>query len=76
MFINGKGTAENTYDTIVIGSGIGMGWAAKEICEKALTISGYFSSEIGMTQARNYLPLPRTFEVCISYQQGDKPRAT
>ena len=76
MFINGKGTAKNTYDAIVIGSGIGMGWATKEIREKARTISGYFSSEIGMTQARNYLPLPRKFEVCNSYQQGDKPWAT
>ncbi len=76
MFINGKGTAENTYDAIFIDSGSGMGWAAKEIFEKALTISGYFSSEIGMTQARNYLPLPRKFEVCISYQPGHKPWTT
>ncbi len=76
MFINEKGTAENTYDAIVIGSGICMCWATKEICEKALRLSGYFSSEIGMTQARNYIPLPRKFEVCISYQQGDKPWAT
>ncbi len=32
--INGK--KENTYDAIVIGSGITGGWAAKELCEKGL----------------------------------------
>ena len=36
MYINGKGTTENTYDAIVIGSGISGGWAAKELCEKGL----------------------------------------
>jgi len=33
---NTKGTAANTYDAIVIGSGISGGWAAKELCEKGL----------------------------------------
>jgi choline dehydrogenase-like flavoprotein len=28
--------AENTYDAIVIGSGISGGWAAKELTEKDL----------------------------------------
>jgi choline dehydrogenase-like flavoprotein len=32
----GKGTEENTYDAIVIGSGISGGWAAKELSEKGL----------------------------------------
>ena len=36
MNINGKATTENTYDAIVIGSGISGGWAAKELCEKGL----------------------------------------
>ncbi len=31
--INSKGTSENTFDAIVIGSGISGGWAAKELCE-------------------------------------------
>jgi len=31
--INSKGIKENTYDAIVIGSGISGGWAAKELCE-------------------------------------------
>lgn len=30
------GTNQNTYDAIVIGSGISGGWAAKELCEKGL----------------------------------------
>jgi choline dehydrogenase-like flavoprotein len=29
----GKGTDNNTYDAIVIGSGISGGWAAKELCD-------------------------------------------
>jgi choline dehydrogenase-like flavoprotein len=32
----GKSKQENTYDAIVIGSGISGGWAAKELCEKGL----------------------------------------
>ena len=43
---------------------------------KGLTLSGYFSSEIGMTQAREYLPLPGKFDACIPYAKGDKPWAT
>ncbi|MGG9962648.1 GMC oxidoreductase [Ferruginibacter sp. SUN106] len=34
--INNKATTQNTYDAIVIGSGISGGWAAKELCEKGL----------------------------------------
>ena len=34
--INAKGREANTYDAIVIGSGISGGWAAKELCEKGL----------------------------------------
>ena len=36
MFIQGAGTAERTYDAIVIGSGISGGWAAKELTEQGL----------------------------------------
>lgn len=39
---------------------------------KGLTISGYFTSEIGMTKARGYLPVPGKFEACIPYGEGDK----
>ena len=34
--INTKASKLNTYDAIVIGSGISGGWAAKELCEKGL----------------------------------------
>ncbi|MBC9796479.1 GMC oxidoreductase [Sinomicrobium weinanense] len=36
MYINKKGKDQNTYDAIIIGSGISGGWAAKELCEKGL----------------------------------------
>jgi choline dehydrogenase-like flavoprotein len=34
--VNNKAVAANTYDAIVVGSGISGGWAAKELCEKGL----------------------------------------
>ncbi|MEO8853947.1 MAG: GMC family oxidoreductase [Ginsengibacter sp.] len=34
--INSKGKEQNTYDAIVIGSGISGGWAAKELCEQGI----------------------------------------
>src|SRR6186997_652857 len=34
--INTKSVQQNTFDAIVIGSGITGGWAAKELCEKGL----------------------------------------
>lgn len=34
MEILGKGSKKNTFDAIVVGSGISGGWAAKELCEK------------------------------------------
>lgn len=36
--INNKAVAQNTYDAIVIGSGISGGWAAKELTEKGLKV--------------------------------------
>lgn len=36
MNLNLKIKQENTYDAIVVGSGISGGWAAKELCEKGL----------------------------------------
>ncbi|MFZ9660231.1 MAG: GMC oxidoreductase [Chitinophagaceae bacterium] len=36
--INNKASAQNTYDAIVIGSGISGGWAAKELTEKGLNV--------------------------------------
>ena len=34
--INSKGIEKNTFDAIVIGSGISGGWAAKELCDHGL----------------------------------------
>ena len=36
MNLNIQADQQNTYDAIVIGSGISGGWAAKELCEKGL----------------------------------------
>ena len=36
--INNNGKPQNTYDAIVVGSGISGGWAAKELCEKGLKV--------------------------------------
>jgi choline dehydrogenase-like flavoprotein len=36
MNLLGKADKENTYDAIVVGSGISGGWAAKELCELGL----------------------------------------
>jgi choline dehydrogenase-like flavoprotein len=36
MALPGSTKKQNTYDAIVIGSGISGGWAAKELCEKGL----------------------------------------
>ncbi len=38
LHINNKATPQNTYDAIIVGSGISGGWAAKELCEKGLKV--------------------------------------
>lgn len=38
MNLNLNAKKENTYDAIVVGSGISGGWAAKELCEKGLKV--------------------------------------
>lgn len=38
MNVNGKAAEQNTYDAIVVGSGISGGWAAKELTEKGLKV--------------------------------------
>lgn len=39
---------------------------------KSLTLNGYFTSEIGMTEARAYLPLPGQYIACMPYSKSDK----
>ena len=37
-YLNTKARSQNTYDAIIVGSGISGGWAAKELCEKGLKV--------------------------------------
>jgi hypothetical protein len=39
---------------------------------KELTLLGYFTSEIGYTQAMRYVESPGRFEPCVTYTVGDK----
>ncbi|MEJ7685237.1 MAG: gluconate 2-dehydrogenase subunit 3 family protein [Segetibacter sp.] len=39
---------------------------------KELTLLGYFTSEIGCTQARRYIETPGRYDACIPYKKGDK----
>ena len=39
---------------------------------KQLTMLGYFTSKIGMTQALRYNPIPDGYQGCIPYKKGDK----
>jgi hypothetical protein len=38
---------------------------------KELTLLGYFTSEIGMTQAMRYRETPGRFDPCVPYQKGE-----
>jgi choline dehydrogenase-like flavoprotein len=38
LHVNSKAVIKNTYDAIVVGSGISGGWAAKELTEKGLKV--------------------------------------
>lgn len=39
---------------------------------KELTLLGYFTSEIGCTQARRYVETPGRYDGCVPYAKGDK----
>ncbi|MGZ3845533.1 MAG: gluconate 2-dehydrogenase subunit 3 family protein [Flavisolibacter sp.] len=39
---------------------------------KKLTMLGYFTSKIGMTQGLRYEPVPGRYDGCIPYKKGDK----
>lgn len=43
---------------------------------KELTLLGYFTSEIGATQALRYMAVPGKYEGCIPYKKGDRAWAT
>ena len=39
---------------------------------KELTLLGYFSSEIGSTQALRYIETPGRYDGCVPYEKGDR----
>ena len=43
---------------------------------KELTLWGYFTSEIGATQALMYIAVPGRYEGCVPYEEGGKAWAT
>lgn len=43
---------------------------------KELTLLGFFTSEVGATQALRYVAVPGKYEGCIPYKKGDKAWAT
>lgn len=43
---------------------------------KELTLLGYFTSEIGCTQALRYVPVPGRYDGCVPYKEGEKAWAT
>ncbi len=42
---------------------------------KELTLLGYFTSEVGATQALNYVQVPGRYDPCIPYKEGEKAMA-
>ena len=43
---------------------------------KELTLLGYFTSEVGATQALRYVPVPGRYDGCTDYKKGDRAWAT
>ncbi|WP_162052449.1 gluconate 2-dehydrogenase subunit 3 family protein [Pontibacter pamirensis] len=43
---------------------------------KELTLLGYFTSEVGATQALRYVAVPGRYDACIPYNKGDRAWAT
>ena len=39
---------------------------------KELTLTGFFTSEVGATKALRYVAIPGRFEGCVPYKKGDK----
>jgi hypothetical protein len=39
---------------------------------KQLTLTGYFTSEIGATQALRHVAVPGKYDGCMPYKKGDK----
>ncbi|MDX5437158.1 MAG: gluconate 2-dehydrogenase subunit 3 family protein, partial [Pontibacter sp.] len=43
---------------------------------KELTLFGFFTSEVGATQALRYVAVPGRYEGCMPYKKGDRAWAT
>lgn len=43
---------------------------------KQLTLLGFFTSQVGATQALRYLPIPGRYDGCTPYKKGDRAWAT
>ncbi len=43
---------------------------------KEMTLTGFFTSEVGATKALRYVAVPGKYEGCIDYKKGDKAWAT
>ena len=43
---------------------------------KELTLTGFFTSEVGATKAVRYVAVPGRYEGSIPYKKGDKAWAT
>lgn len=43
---------------------------------KELTMLGFFTSEVGATQALRYVAVPGRYEGCVDYKKGDRAWAT
>ena len=73
--INNKSKSQNTFDVIVVGSGISGGWAAKELCEKGLKV---LMLERGRNVVHPNYPTatkkPWDFKHRLSLTQEDKKR--
>lgn len=39
---------------------------------KQLSLLGFLTSEVGMTKAMRYAPVPGRFDPCVPYQEGEK----
>jgi len=73
IHINNKAIRQNTYDAIVIGSGISGGWAAKELTEKGLKVlmleRGRNFEHIKDYKTANKNPWEFTHRGAATYQQ-------
>ena len=76
MNLNARATQQNSFDAIVVGSGISGGWAAKELCEKGLKV---LMLERGRPVEHPNYPTatkdPWDFENCGRLTQEDKKRS-